>query len=228
MTTASYYEPKRINRRALTVVILLHGAALTALAFAKGEEIVKIIRPPTEIDFIKDIPPPPPKPQEHKTEVPPDSHFTTPPRILDLNVPNPLPQPPAPPMPSFPQGPVIGTSTEAVVEPAPPPPPPPPPAQRIEPARARANLASYVSDADYPTSAIRAEEQGTTRFRLSVGPDGRVSECTVTGSSGSSALDNATCRILKSRARFTPARDSSGNPTSDTVGSAIKWVLPDE
>ena len=32
--------------------------------------------------------------------------------------------------------------------------------------RARANLASYVSDADYPASAIRAEEQGTTGFRL--------------------------------------------------------------
>ena len=45
-----------------------------------------------------------------------------------------------------------------------------------------------------------------------------MTDCSVTSSSGSSALDQATCRILRSRARFTPARDSSGNPTtgSDT------------
>jgi protein TonB len=138
-----------------------------------------------------------------------------------------VPVPPAPPFPVFNQGPTIGTGALPVVEPAPPPPPPPPPPAKIEPARARANLASYVSDADYPTSAIRAEEQGTTRFRLSVSPDGRVGDCTVTGSSGSSALDNATCRIMRSRARFTPARDGNGNPTGDTVGSSIRWVLPE-
>jgi protein TonB len=96
----------------------------------------------------------------------------------------------------------------------------------VQPAKARANLASYISDDDYPQDAIRNEQQGTTRFRLDIGPDGRVTNCTVTGSSGSSSLDNATCRILRSRARFTPATDSSGNKTGDTVSQSIRWVLP--
>jgi protein TonB len=104
--------------------------------------------------------------------------------------------------------------------------PPAEPTRTVKPARARANLASYVSDEDYPSSAARNEEQGTTRFRLAVGADGRVADCTVTGSSGSSALDSATCRLMKQRARFTPARNSSGDPTSDSVASAIRWVLP--
>jgi protein TonB len=99
--------------------------------------------------------------------------------------------------------------------------------RKVEPARARANLASYVSDADYPSTAIRNEEQGTTRFRLGVGPDGKVTECAVTGSSGSSALDSATCRLMRQRAKFTPARDSDGRKTSDSVTSAIRWVLPE-
>jgi protein TonB len=99
--------------------------------------------------------------------------------------------------------------------------------KKVEPARAKANLASYVSDADYPAAALRGEEQGATRFRLTVGPDGRVQDCTVTGSSGSSSLDSATCRIMKSRARFTPARDSTGSATGDTVSSTIRWVLPE-
>jgi protein TonB len=83
-----------------------------------------------------------------------------------------------------------------------------------------------VSDADYPAAALRGEEQGATRFRLTVGPDGRVKDCAVTGSSGSSSLDATTCRLMRSRARFTPARDSQGNPVGDTISNTIRWVLP--
>jgi protein TonB len=61
-----------------------------------------------------------------------------------------------------------------------------------------------------------------------VGTNGRVTNCTITSSSGSSSLDSATCRIMKDRARFTPAHDSSGNPTTDSVSSRIRWVLPQE
>jgi protein TonB len=116
-----------------------------------------------------------------------------------------------------------------VIVPAPPPvvaaPPPPPPPRTVEPARARANLSSLVSDSDYPASALRNEEQGTTGFRLTVGPDGRVSNCVVTSSSGSSALDAATCRIMRSRARFTPARNNLNENVTDTVNSRIVWRI---
>jgi protein TonB len=53
-----------------------------------------------------------------------------------------------------------------------------------------------------------------------------VTGCTVTSSSGSATLDAATCNILRRRARFTPATDSSGNPTTDTASTRIRWVLP--
>jgi len=55
--------------------------------------------------------------------------------------------------------------------------------------------------------------------------DGRVTGCTVTGSSGSAALDNATCRIMRSRARFSPARDSNGQPTTDSYAASITWRI---
>lgn len=226
MTTAdTFYGPGRMNSRALTVVVLLHGAALAALAFAKGEDIIRIADPPIVVTPIPEQDPPPPKPPEHKREAPPEPVDVT---VLPYDPP---PQPYVPPAPPPPSPPGLtagqGDQPRAEATPVPPPPPPPPPPPRIEPARARANLASYVSDADYPAAAIRGEEQGTTRFRLAVGPDGKVRDCTVTGSSGSSALDSATCRIMKARARFTPARDGSGNPTGDTVANAIRWVLPD-
>lgn len=104
--------------------------------------------------------------------------------------------------------------------------PPAPPRGASVAIRARADLASYVSDADYPPAAIRAHEEGRTAFRLAVGPDGRVSACTITESSGSAALDETTCRILRLRARFTPARDARGNPVGDNVSGALNWSLP--
>jgi TonB family protein len=95
------------------------------------------------------------------------------------------------------------------------------------PPRAGANLASYVSNDDYPAEAIRNGEQGTVRFRLTVGIDGRVSSCAIVESSGSASLDSTTCRILTERARFTPATDAEGRPVPDTVTNAIRWVIPE-
>ena len=74
-------------------------------------------------------------------------------------------------------------------------------------------------------SAIRAEEEGAVMVRLTVGTNGRVTDCTVTSSSGSRTLDDTTCRILRGRAKFSPATDNRGNPVSDTVNQRIRWVL---
>ena len=105
------------------------------------------------------------------------------------------------------------------------PPPPPPPAIVTKAQSARGNLQGLFSADDYPQDALRNEETGTTTVRLNIGTDGRVSGCTVTGSSGSRSLDNATCRILRSRARFTPAKLSNGQPTTDTYVQRITWRL---
>ena len=222
MTEGGFYPTGRMNPKAAAIVVLLHGAALAALIMAKGDIIQRIVNPPTEVKFIPETKPPHEKvkPQSQKPQT----------AQTRLDTPIPIVTPP-------PTGPVISQPT--IVNPPPlppgpvelarvePPHVPPPPRVTFEPARAHADLHSYVSNADYPDAAIRGEEQGTTRFRLLVGADGRVKDCTVTGSSGSSSLDSATCRLMKSRARFTPARDSSGNPTTDVVANAIHWVLPD-
>jgi protein TonB len=221
MTEAGYYQQKRISPIGMATVVLLHGTVLTALLMAKGDFVQRIIDPPTHIDFIPEnpvppekLPPQPPKPHTAQTRMDtPKPLVKTPPTgptVYDSPIPW---TPPAPP------GPTPTVLTDPI-------PLPPPTRRTFEPARARANLGSYVSNADYPDSASRDGEQGTTRFRLSVGPDGRVTDCTVTGSSGSSALDATTCRLMKSRARFTPARDSNGNPATDNVASAIHWELP--
>lgn len=81
---------------------------------------------------------------------------------------------------------------------------------------------------DYPRAAIQAHQQGTAAFRVIVGPDGRISDCFITASSGSAALDEATCRVMYLRARYRPARDADGHPTIDVDSSQVRWVLPED
>jgi TonB family protein len=95
----------------------------------------------------------------------------------------------------------------------------------VEPARSKADLHSLITQDDYPPSALKAQQQGTVRIRLGVGASGRVEKCEVTATSGYEVLDSTTCRLMTLRARFTPARDSSGNPTTDTVESQVTWSL---
>lgn len=86
-------------------------------------------------------------------------------------------------------------------------------------------LGGGISDADYPASAFRAGAQGTTRMSIQVGSNGRVTGCSVTGSSGNSALDSTACSLVQRRYRYQPAvRD--GVPVASTVSSSVRWVLP--
>ncbi|MEA3065266.1 MAG: periplasmic protein TonB [Sphingomonadales bacterium] len=224
MMEGTFYQQKNGSPTTLAVVLLVHGAALTALALAKGEEIRRIWEPPIVVETYPENKAPPPEPPKPREEVvqPRDSVITrVEPDIKFPPFPDSATEWKEAPAATFPDpGPIVLPPRAPVIA-------EPPKARKVEPARARTNLASYVSDEDYPTSAVRSEEQGTTRFRLGVGPDGHVTNCTVTASSGSSALDSTTCRLMKQRARFTPALDSDGRPTSDSVASAIRWVLPD-
>ncbi len=104
--------------------------------------------------------------------------------------------------------------------------PPPPLPVIAEPPRARTPLQDLLSVNDYPMSALARREDGRVEFRLDVGANGRVTGCTITRSSGSSALDSTTCRILRSRARYIPARDSNGMPAGYPVEDGVDWRLP--
>lgn len=219
----SYADQRMSSGRitAIVIVALLHAllgyAFITGLAYNVVKQVAKDLKTfDVEEPPPPDEEPPPPPPDTPQVQPPP---VVSPPPIVRTNTQPPMIQTVhvAPP-------PVI-TPTAPPAPPAPVAPPPPPP-KKVEPARAKANLASYVTDDDYPAAALRAEEQGTTGFRLTVGTNGRVSDCQITASSGSRSLDETTCRLMRSRARFTPATDSSGNPTTDTAAGRIRWQLP--
>ena len=166
----------------------------------------------------EEVPPPPPPPD---TPVPPPpTSVVVPPAIVQ-----PLPQP-AP----IAITPVIPPVAPPITPPMPPAPivapPQPAPPKIAKPLKPRTPPGSWVTNDDYPSRALRAEEQGVVGFRLNVDANGRVTDCTVTSSSGSSELDSTACSLLKRRARFSAAEDASGKKIPATYSNRIRWQIP--
>lgn len=115
------------------------------------------------------------------------------------------------------------TSTGAVIEPS------PTPTSSFIPrsAKPRTNPGTWATTLDYPARAIREGRQGVTAFRVSVGTDGKVSECMIIRSSGSQDLDEATCAKVSKRAKFEPATDANGNRVTGSYANSIRWELPE-
>ena len=213
---------------ALIIVALIHIAVgyvlVTGLAY---EAVKKAVERVTTVDIDEPEPepeeePPPPPPEEVPQTVPPP---VVPPAPINLSPPartETRSDPPPRPDPVF-------TRPAPAGPPVPPPPPPPPPPPRFTPKdpTPRGNPGRWVSNRDYPSRAEREEREGTTRFRVTVGANGRVTSCQVTGSSGHSDLDSAACSLIERRARFNPATDGNGKDTTGTWSSAFRWEIPE-
>jgi periplasmic protein TonB len=90
------------------------------------------------------------------------------------------------------------------------------------------NPGSWANTNDYPQRALNQGREGTTGFSVTVTPEGRVGSCSVTSSSGHGDLDSTTCSKVTSRARFNPAHDKAGNPTTGSYSSRVTWKIPKE
>ena len=92
--------------------------------------------------------------------------------------------------------------------------------------RAR-QIAGALSGRDYPRAAKRVRASGTVLVRYTVEIDGRVTNCTITQSSGNQDLDSTTCRLIEQRFRYEPARDAEGRAVADELnGRHIWWTEP--
>ena len=209
----AYADQQMSARRivAIGIVALLHAglgyAFVTGLAYSVIKKMPTVLetfdvqeaKPPEEA-------PPPPPPPEPEAAPPP----VAPPPVVQ----------------------VVTTAPPPVVLAAPPPvisaPPPPPVVQTSQAigASPKGNRRAWFSTDDYPGAAQRAGDQGTTVVKLDISADGRVANCAVTGSSGSAALDDTTCKLFLRRGRYNPAKDQAGNPIATTLNDRVRWELP--
>jgi protein TonB len=95
-----------------------------------------------------------------------------------------------------------------------------------EPQAPRGDVRSIFRADDYPVEAQRNGEEGTAVARLEIDDAGRVTGCTIARSSTHKTLDDATCNIVRERAKFVPARNSDGQAVSSTyVTPPVTWRL---
>lgn len=83
----------------------------------------------------------------------------------------------------------------------------------------------WVTQDDYPEIQLRRRVRGVTTFRVTVGTNGRVSECAIVVSSKSKPLDDRVCELMRLRARFTPARDARRAAVPDIWIGRFIWDL---
>jgi periplasmic protein TonB len=203
----------------IIIVILLHAflgyALVTGLAY---DAVIAIKEKMTVVDVKEEEPPeeeePPPEP-EKQIEPP----VVSPPPLVKTVTPPPTVRTVSDPPPSAPIVPTAAPPAPAA------PPPPPPVAKRPNPVP-KGNPSNWANTNDYPSRALQQEREGTTGFRVTVGPNGRVTDCQISSSSGHPDLDQATCTNVTRRARFDPALDGSGNPTTGTYSNRVRWQIP--
>ena len=249
----AYADQQMSSNRVIAIVIvaLIHIALgyllVTGLAVSAFQEVVERV---TTVDV--EEPPPPPEPEDEPPPPPPEQEVpqVTPPPVVPQPKINPKPNPvfqtTTTDLTERPQTQTVSTkscpggqvvlsnqncpeatktcpngSTVAVSASC----PVPSKARGASP-DGQGRWAARIQG-DYPSSALRREEQGTVSMRITVGANGRVEACTVTGSSGSSALDDAACRGMQRYARYNPALNDAGNPISSTTSQSIRYVLPD-
>jgi periplasmic protein TonB len=215
----SYAQKKEIsgNRTlAIIFVVVIQFALGYAIVTGLAYNIMKKASENLKTFEVEEQPPPPekpPPPPKDMPKVPPPP--MTPPPLVRMEA-------PPPPIQT-----VTATPPPVYIPPvAPAAPPPPPPPRKVQSASAKGSLLGLFSDDDYPASASASGASGTAQAELTIGADGRVVGCSLVRSTGNGALDSATCNILRRRAKFSPARDSNGNATTDTVRTPpITWRL---
>lgn len=88
------------------------------------------------------------------------------------------------------------------------------------------NPGRWATDLDYPAAARRSRKEGEVGFLLTVGTDGKVSDCRLVRKSGHQELDEHTCPLIKQRAEFSPARDANGDAVIGYYLNRVWWKLP--
>ena len=216
MPDGGFFEAKRGSPVSLGVVILLHGAAITALALSKMEMPEVVNFGPTEIFNVPVTPEPPPVPPEKKAQELPDERVTYNIPAVRLPLDNRVDIEPKVTLdpPRYDPIPKVGGGDlqQPTVLPEP---------VRVE---ARIDPRSELQP-PYPAAEERAGNEGKVSIRIVIGVDGRVKAAEKV-SAASEAFYRATERHALRNWRFRPAT-VDGKPVESRKVMTVEFRIPD-
>lgn len=206
-----------LSRRGIFVIMLVafHLLLFWALKSGFAVKLVEAITQPIVADIINEERPtePPPPPPEVQMEMPPVS---VPPLVLDIQ----LPPPPTPPFTVTVDPPQPQTAPPVIAR-------PPTQAGPPGPVVTRAQLLSRPDMNDiYPSTSRNLGEEGRVRIRMCIGTNGRVTEASISETSGYSRLDDAALRSTR-QYRFRPGTED-GKPVAQCFVQPVAFSLRGE
>lgn len=217
MAEGGFFETRqRISPTGLTVVVLLHGAAITALALSKMEMPEMIQYLPIEIEAIEVPPDPapiPPEPVRDQQPVPRDSQIdVVPPRVPTVPQGPAVTHDPTPDIPVFDVRPLPKVDL-----------PPADPAPPAPPVRVAAQMRGSDLQPPYPPAEERLGREGNVAIRVTIGTNGRVIGAEKV-SATSEAFYRATERHALRAWRFRPAT-VDGKPVESRQVINVEFLL---
>jgi hypothetical protein len=84
----------------------------------------------------------------------------------------------------------------------------------------------WVVSSDYPNNMLSVGQPALVNFRLSIGPDGVPSACHIQATTRPKEFDNAVCKSVMRRARFSPALDATGQPMPSYYQNTVRFQIP--
>lgn len=210
-------------------VILLHLIVLYGLITGLSKNGEKTVEEPVELIIIQDKKPEPekPKPIEKPPELPklvkevlktPDPQPEQ--KVVEKAAPTQTVKAVSTPTPTASPSPSPVAAPAPVVAAAPAPAPAPKPAGET---RGASEGSVGCKEPDYPREAAMAEEVGTVRISVLVGPDGSAKQVKVKKSSGTKSLDKAASKAF-SLCAFKPAL-KNGEPVEDWFDIEYEFKL---
>jgi protein TonB len=85
---------------------------------------------------------------------------------------------------------------------------------------------SKIPDREYRMLASSGLQTGSVGVTVRVNPDGGVSNCRISRSSGNTYADGVMCQLTLRYIRFEPARDPSGRPIAQDITFVPNWWKP--
>ena len=218
MPETGFFAQKQRSPTSLALVVLLHAGLIAAVILIKSPAFQRLASQPTVVTLIDNTPDPPPehpRPQPHQPQRPQETFDHVPPTVDS--------HPLGPPVDTSHQNSVVASTTvgnDVVV-----------PTLPVEPPRPQVRHAAQIDPSSqlqppYPATELRAQRDGRVQVRVTIGPDGRVTDVVLL-SATSDAFWQTTRQQALRHWRFRPAT-VDGRPVEDTRVMSLIFRIEDQ